>query len=117
MKMDRVRVCQWAPTQRASTGIKNIRCHDREMQERVRRYKWTLLLVVLRCAALELGRVSVPARGNKFQDDFAQCWPFSMGPTIHNVQHCAYHMVHTYRSCPGPPGGGGLTAVGCNGTV
>ena len=30
MKMDRVRVCQRAPTQRASTGIKNVRCHDRD---------------------------------------------------------------------------------------
>ena len=95
MKMDRVKVCQWAPTQRASTGIKNVRCHDREMQERVSRYQWTLLLVVLRCAALEPGRVSVPARGSKFQDDMAQCCPFSMGTTIHNVQHCSHHMAHT----------------------
>ena len=45
--------------------------------------------------AIELGRVSVPARGSKFQDDMAQCWPFSMGTTIHNVQHCSHHMAHT----------------------
>ena len=117
MKMDRVRVWQRAPTPKASTGIKNVWCNDTEMPEGVKRYEWTLLLVVLYCPAYELGRASVLARGNKLQDNMAQCWPFSMGSKMYNVQHYANHMVQTCRSCSWPPEGRELTAVGCNRTV